>query len=601
MTTPGQGGIWVDTSQEAGCQWVDGPGPSPVGAGSFGMPVDRSAVGTRVQPQSQQPTPQAGQHAGLPLYHYPEAGARHPAPGAPAATAPPAPAATQDMVFQWVDCPAFGRQGQQQHYLGAPAAPPYFQDPAAAAALSAQGLADPAAAAQFQAQAAHAAAGLPGAHLQPPLADPRFAAPQQDLAGYATGYDQAFGQPRPPQPLGVEDLAAFRGAGAGYGMMPDQNAYQGMGNNSYDQGRRGGQGAKGGQASKGDRGRNDRQPAASGGDRGRGDRQSPTAAKKPEGGGASSGGAAAGGARKSAEASPDAQLSSVLEGLGAEGLRSMLTGALESLYQDRIKPMASYVKGRLKERSNPEPIVKSFVELYSQHSDLFLVQQPTQGDEAAIFFVTEPEWFKGWIDIDSPSDPYDETLWQELAKFLDGEHTFAGGRYGMARELMQRNLEFLKEQTLGEVCHIVQLAIQHRKLIVYHRKMLKPIQTVLCQPPANGTGAAEGGEEIKDMDDLCLVLFRMLIRHPQGIPLCRIKQMIKHELSRKLSEMAFKCTKLIELFNQEPLSKTFLLDTDNDGKSIYVHLGKPETLTEPVKQIYAMATSLELQAAQQQS
>ncbi|CAK0853763.1 unnamed protein product, partial [Prorocentrum cordatum] len=93
-------------------------------------------------------------------------------------------------------------------------------------------------------------------------------------------------------------------------------------------------------------------------------------------GGAGGGGAAAGGARKPPEATPDAQLSSVLEGLGAEGLRSMLTGALESLYQDRIKPMASYVKGRLKERSNPEPIVKSFVELYSQHSDLFLVQQP---------------------------------------------------------------------------------------------------------------------------------------------------------------------------------------------------------------------------------
>lgn len=575
MTTPGQGGIWVDTSQEAGCQWVDGPGPSPVGAGSFGMPVDRSAVGTRGM--QQQPTPQAGQHAGLPLYHYPE-----------------------DMVFQWVDCPAFGRQGQQQHYLaGAPGpVPPYFQDPGTAA-LNAQGYADPAVAAQLQ--AAHAAAGLAGAHLQPPMTDPRFAAPQQDLAqAYAAaGYDQAFGQPRPPQPLGVEDLAAFRGAGAGYGLMPDQNAYQAMGNSSYDQGRRGGQGQKGGQASKGDRGRNDRQPADRGGDRGRGDRQSPTAAKKPEGG-AGGGGGAAGGARKSAEATPDAQLSSVLEGLGAEGLRSMLTGALESLYEDRIKPMASYVKGRLKERSNPEPIVKSFVELYSQHSDLFLVQQPTQGDEAAIFFVTEPAWFKGWIDIDSPSDPYDETLWQELAKFLDGEHTFAGGRYGMARELMQRNLAFLAEQTLGEVCHIVQLAIQHRKLIVYHRKMLKPIQTVLCQPPANGTGAAEGGEEIKDMDDLCLVLFRMLIRHAQGIPLCRIKQMIKHELSRKLSEMAFKCTKLIELFNQEPLSKTFLLDTDNDGKSIYVHLGKPETFTEPVKQIYATATALELQAAQQQ-
>ena len=27
------------------------------------------------------------------------------------------------------------------------------------------------------------------------------------------------------------------------------------------------------------------------------------------------------------------------------------------------------------------------------------------------------------------------------------------------------------------------------------------------------------------------------------------------------------CTKLIELFNQEPLNETFVLDTENDGKS----------------------------------
>jgi len=289
-----------------------------------------------------------------------------------------------------------------------------------------------------------------------------------------------------------------------------------------------------------------------------------------------------------------------LENMGTDGLRATLTTTLESLYEDRIKPMANYVKGRLKERSCPESIVKNFVELYAQHSDLFVVQQPsqTQADEASIFFVTEPSWFKGWVDMDSPSDPYDEALWQELAKFLDGEHTFAGGRYGMARELMQRSLPFLAPHALGEVCHIVQLAIQHRRLIVYHRKMLKPIQAVLCQvPPAASGGAGGEGEEIKDMDDLCLVLFRMLMHHPQGIRLCRMKQIIKHEFCRKLSEMVFQCTKLIELFNQEPLAATFVLDTENDGKSIYVRLGNPDTFTDHVKSIYAMATSTESKQA----
>merc|ERR1712066_95041 len=102
-------------------------------------------------------------------------------------------------------------------------------------------------------------------------------------------------------------------------------------------------------------------------------------------------------------------------------------------------------------------------------------------DEAIIFFNSDPPWFKGWIDIDSPEDPYDESMWQVFEAFLDDEQSFAGGRYGMATELVQRHLPFLENYSLGEICHIVQLAIQKRKLIVYHRKMLKPIQSVLRQ------------------------------------------------------------------------------------------------------------------------
>lgn len=252
--------------------------------------------------------------------------------------------------------------------------------------------------------------------------------------------------------------------------------------------------------------------------------------------------------------------------------------------------MSNYVKGRLKERNSHEVIVKNFVELYSRHTDLFLVQRPGSPDEeVVIFLVTEPPWFKGWVDIDSPVDPYDESMWTALSNFLDLEHTFAGGRYGMACELMERGLTFLENFSLGEVCHIVQLAIQ-RRLIVYHRKMLKPIQSVLCQQPTvAGTGNVAGGgevEDIRDMNDLCRVLFRMLRQHPQGLQLCRLKQLVKHEFGRKLSEMSFHCTKLIDLFNLEPLKETFVLDTDNDGKSIYVRLGDPEKFSENVQRLY---------------
>lgn len=482
--------------------------------------------------------------------------------------APPAQPVQQDMVFQWVDSPSYGRSQAQQHYLQPPASP-YFQgvdsqtygmlprSPLDATSLS------------------YASSGLGLDQVQ--------YGQRRDLQ------TAQFAQARQHQGLGVEDPSAYQ-------QVANMGGYQLF---DHPTNRRGAQGARPPGPSRGGRGQ---QPASEGdGSRAARSRQAVGGNRQAQDSGGGSGPGAAGGnvgatggARRNEQAG-DAQVSAVLESMGTEGLRATLTTTLESLYEDRIKPMANYVKGRLKERSVPELIVKSFVELYAQHPDLFLVQQPSQtqsGDEATIFFVNEPSWFKGWVDIDSPNDPYDESMWEELAKFLDGEHTFAGGRYGMARELMQRNLPFLEPHSLGEVCHIVQLAIQVRRLIVYHRKMLKPIQTVLCQlSPANGNGAGSEGEEIKDMDDLCLVLFRMLIHHPQGIRLCRMKQMIKHEFCRKLSEMAFQCTKLIELFNQEPLAQTFVLDTENDGKSIYVRLGNPDTFSEHVKHIYAVATS----------
>jgi len=479
-----------------------------------------------------------------------------------------APPVQQDMVFQWVDSPpSYGRTPAPQHYMQTPA-PPYgypYMDPALG--------------------------GLPRhdafAATQPGL-DP-LRSPAHGLDPMAHYHTDPYG--RPPNTLQMDDLTSLR-MGKGMPGMSDHSSYGqsgGYGGHNQGGGRRNQH--QGGGKSGGPKGsRMYSQLDDMGGKKGGKDKSMAPGRQND------------GMSRRTDTSGADAQGQATLDSMSLEEVRTMLISTLESLYQDRIKPMANYIKGRLKERSIPDIIVKTFEDLFMQHPDLFQVENPRSGEETTIYFHTPPAWFKGWVDIDAADDPYDETMWGELANFLDGEHTFAGGRYGMARELMQRNLPFLAPYSLGEVCHIVQLAIQHRRLIVYHRKMLKPLQTVLCQlsPGESVPGVSDGaneGEEIKDMDDLTLVLFRMLMTHPSGIRLCRMKQMIKHEFSRKLSEMVFQCTKLIELFSQEPLASTFVLDTENDGKSIYVRLGNPEMFSEHVKRIYGMATTSETKQA----
>jgi len=260
--------------------------------------------------------------------------------------------------------------------------------------------------------------------------------------------------------------------------------------------------------------------------------------------------------------------------LGRDGIRSILTATLESLYKDRIKPFGNYVKGRLKERSSPEAAIRTFVDLYGQHPDLFTVEKHAESDEVAIYFKEAPEWFKGWVDIDASTDPYPEELWTSFAKYLEDGHAFAGGRYGMARYLMDKDLAFLKEYTLGEVCHLVQLAIQQRKIIAYHKKLLKPMSQATQLPVGGATTGEKSpeGEEILNVDGLIRALFKTLKKYPEGLRLDRMKQMIREECSLRLNEMTFKCTKLIEVFRLEPITAAFSLE--NDGKVFFLKAKK---------------------------
>jgi len=456
---------------------------------------------------------------------------RDPRQGWVDAPGPPGPRAEQDVLYQWVDNPTPGHlQAQRLQYM----APPYYQGQVG---LGFQGLVDPLLAAQRE--FAYRQTPLMDApyQIQTPGVNALYAQQAQEQlllqqqASLNNGSYQLFDAPakQPPD--------RCHGAVAGPGCQAQQKKVVIPTKKEKQQQQQQQQVDE-------PRGRH-RQPVAGGLD-----------------------------ARTRSKAEPDVKSAT-------ENLRPMLLSAIESLYTDRIKPMSNYVKGRLKEKSCPEDVIKNFVDLYAEHPDLFTVSS-----DEAFLLVNEPTWFKGWVDIDSSQDPYPEEMWEGFAQFLDGEHTFAGGRYGMARELIQRDLPFLAGLSLGEVCHIVQLAIQHRRLIVYHRKMLKPIRVVLAQPAATPEVGNEG-KDISDMDDLCVVLFRMLANHPQGLRLCRLKQMIKHDFSRQLSEMSFRCTKLIELFGTEPLSGTFVLDTESDGKSIYVRLGNPETFSLHVKQLYA--------------
>merc|ERR1711904_69239 len=66
---------------------------------------------------------------------------------------------------------------------------------------------------------------------------------------------------------------------------------------------------------------------------------------------------------------------------------------------------------------------------------------------------------------------YSAELWAQAAVYFNNasgdEMTLPGGRYACAQALQSRNLPFFEGCSLGQLCHIIQLAISEKKLLGY--------------------------------------------------------------------------------------------------------------------------------------
>merc|ERR1719230_289516 len=67
-------------------------------------------------------------------------------------------------------------------------------------------------------------------------------------------------------------------------------------------------------------------------------------------------------------------------------------------------------------------------------------------------------------------------MWYALAAYLNQKGTTlpAGGRYVCAQGLVAQKLPFLEGMSLGQVSHIVQIAMTSRKLLGYYNGAIVP-------------------------------------------------------------------------------------------------------------------------------
>lgn len=166
-------------------------------------------------------------------------------------------------------------------------------------------------------------------------------------------------------------------------------------------------------------------------------------------------------------------------------------------------------------------------------------------------------------DVHDPIDDYPEALWVNLKSYIERspEDSSAvrlpGGRYESARALVSQCPAFLAGRSLGEVCHIVQLALSQRKILGYSNGCMVPYlhsqsqakeKCARLQRPCSGSGGDPAGMPVATWDVARSCLKEMLQSAPSHeLPLPNVKRFFCSRFHVQLSETVLGYSKVSDL------------------------------------------------------
>jgi len=256
------------------------------------------------------------------------------------------------------------------------------------------------------------------------------------------------------------------------------------------------------------------------------------------------------------------------ECVGAEISEDELVIAIVSLYNDGLRPYGRLIRKRLGEYAAQEGrgVVDGDLGRLRAlcESTVGVMVEPEEGGEWAALLTTREACF---IDFYGTDDTYPEDLWASFATYLaslDDEHaSLPGGRYSCARALLERNLLFFADRSLGEVCHIVELAMSQRKLLGYldgaitpygrSHSMVKDAAAEKCM--GSGTGQRMPfATWISARSHLLDILGSAVRKGRQQVPLSTLKRLFRGRFRTELSETALGYTKLSDLLQDDRIS-----------------------------------------------
>lgn len=275
--------------------------------------------------------------------------------------------------------------------------------------------------------------------------------------------------------------------------------------------------------------------------------------------------------------------------------------AIESLYVDELKPFGRILRKRVAEQAMVASGVLNYkeenlsdVDVKQLHTlcdgcDALLVE-PEEGGDWSVTIVDRPDAF---VDVYSSVDMYPGGMWGAAAAYfqlLSGDNMYLpGGRYSCAQELRARSLAFLEGRSLGQVCHIVQLAISQKKVLGYLNGAVVPYassQSMLKEQCAQsntacsaarastegGAGAAENSLTMATWETAREFLREILSEsakssddHVGTVPLSNVKRLFRSRFQTELSETKLGHSKLTQLLQDKRFSDICSVELQGHG------------------------------------
>jgi len=250
--------------------------------------------------------------------------------------------------------------------------------------------------------------------------------------------------------------------------------------------------------------------------------------------------------------------------------------AIGSLYQDQVEPLGRILCKRLSERvPNVAHMDAKRVRAICETCPWVQIENKHGADWCALIRGRE----RNFVDVYSPEDRYHQEFWAAAAAYFEGlddvDMVLPGGRYSCAQTLVSRSLPFLAGLTLGQVSHIVQLAISKKRILGYLNGAVVPYGR--SQSKVKDT-AAEHGTQVRNSSfskGVKLADWKSLIEGLQDIladvnsngivPLSNIKRMFRSRFQVDVSETALGHAKLSELFQDSRFLQTCAVRQDESG------------------------------------